>query len=242
MDLGLQGRVAMAGSFQHGVRVAPPMGKNSSVVFQLALDPAGCPHCSAHISSLRTGGHLPARYDPCPGQGNTCALGGPAQPRCLPVQKSFRSDNTGATHPPACPRDHTPHTQVGAAAQSVSSEGDGARVFQCKPLQCQAVPAACGTDPARAAGLHPDAVPCPDPGHARVRQFQVKGGCLLLKSLHIRQRCPNRHLPGCKGSMSVSRCLPHHRAPGFPVCACWSDHLNPVVCTGLPPLPTHPPV
>lgn len=28
--------------------------------------------------------------------------------------------------PPACPRDHTPHTQVGAAAQSVSSEGDGA--------------------------------------------------------------------------------------------------------------------
>lgn len=35
MDLGLQGRVAVAGAFQHGVRVGLPMGKHSSVVFQL---------------------------------------------------------------------------------------------------------------------------------------------------------------------------------------------------------------
>lgn len=82
MELGLQGRVAMAGAFQHHqVRVALPMGKHSSVVFQLALAQTlnGCPHCSAHISSLRTGQHLPAHCYPCPGQEDTRAQGGPAQ-------------------------------------------------------------------------------------------------------------------------------------------------------------------
>lgn len=36
---GLQGRVAVAGAFQHGVRGALRMGKDSSVVVQLPLDP-----------------------------------------------------------------------------------------------------------------------------------------------------------------------------------------------------------
>lgn len=129
MDLGLQGRVAVAGAFQCGVRVALPMGKHSSVVFQLALDPDPgwvSPLLSSHLLSedtgtlastlsplSRTGGHM------CPGWPSSALVS-------LLVQNSCRSDSASATHPPACPRDHTSHTQVGAAAQSVSSEGDSA--------------------------------------------------------------------------------------------------------------------
>lgn len=213
------------------------MGKHS-VVVQLPLDPD-----PGGVSPLLSSHLLPE------GRGTLASTLSPHVPRVaqLSLGVSQYRTATGQTAPvphasPACPRDHTPHTQVGTAAQSVSSEGDSARVFQCKPLQGQAVPAACGADPACTAGLHPDAVPCPDPSHSRVRQFQVKGGCLLLKGLHIRQRCPNRHLPGCEGPMTVSSRLLHHRAPGFPVCACWSDCLNPAFCTKHPPLPMHSPL
>lgn len=128
MDLGLQGRVAVAVAFQHGVRVAPPMGKHSSVVFQLALDPDPgrvssllsshlLPEDRGTLAStllplLRTGGHM------CPGW--------PSSASVSPSTEQQQVRQRQCHPPPACPRDHTPHPQVGAAAQSVSSEGDGA--------------------------------------------------------------------------------------------------------------------
>lgn len=99
MDLVLQGRVAVAGTFQHGVRVALPVGKHSSVVFQLALDPDPgwvSPLLSSHLPEdrgtlARTGGgtHVPRVAQ--------LSLG------VSPVQKSCRSDSARATQGWGCP-------------------------------------------------------------------------------------------------------------------------------------------
>lgn len=234
MGLGLRGWGAVPRASQHGARVAlpgaTPWRKCSSLVSQLTLDPdpgRGVP--TAQLTSLPLG------------QGNACQhVPEVAQlsPGISPGTKRLQ-DRQCWCHTPhqACPGDRTSHKQAGTAAQGVSGEGDGARVLQCQPLQRQAVPAACGADPARAAGLHPDAVPHPNPGHTGVRQLQVEGGRLLLEGLHICQRRPDRHLLGCKGPVSASGYLVHLRAPGSPVCACWSDPLNPALFTRLPPLP-----